>query len=291
MIEKISEVSENKTKDLEWFEKEYKKAFVDLNQKPKSPEGILSIGENTYNAKTRRTHIFTKGELSVISAPSKSFKSTFKSHLAAAFFTGTSKEFNEIQGHRKRNETVIDVDTEQGAFYSWHTFNRTNRIANLNLQGAYFPFKLRHMMPSQRVDFIDALLLSGKIKNPALIFIDGIADLIEDTNDLVISNQIINKIMRWTDELNIHVNVIIHNAYGTKKPTGHLGSVSVKKAETVININEEVDQEGTGLNYFGVTHQYSRGASFDKFYFKNDTQNGRLQQVDESGIDEQENIY
>jgi len=32
------------------------------------------------------------------------------------------------------------------------------------------------MMPSQRVDFIDALLISGKIKNPALIFIDGIAD-------------------------------------------------------------------------------------------------------------------
>ncbi len=283
MIEKVSEITENNT-DLEWFEKEYRKAFVDLSKKPKKPEGIISIGTNEYNGNVDKNYIFTRGELSVISAPSKSFKSTFKSHLAAAFFKGDSNEFEELKGNRKENESLVDIDTEQGSFYSWHTFNRTKRIAEgFDLTKNYFPFKLRHMTPTERVSFVDKLLLSGKIENPALIFIDGIADLIEDSNDLVMSNEVISKVMRWTDELNVHVNVIIHNAYGTKKPTGHLGSASVKKAETVININEVMDEAQNGKSYFKVTHQYSRGGTFEPFYFANDFKNGRLKQVTEGG--------
>ena len=173
---------------------------------------------------------------------------------------------------------MVDIDTEQGEFYAWHTFNRTKTLTDYQVENFYHPFKLRHMTPTQRVDFID-YLLRNRIDKPALVFVDGIADLLEDSNDLVMSNEVVSKVMRWTDELNVHVCNIIHNAYGTRKPTGHLGSAVVKKAETVINISEVVDQNQIGQGYFRVTHQYSRGAKFEDFYFTFDDKTKFLKQV------------
>ena len=266
-------------KDYDWFNRQFKKSYINLNQKPKRPEGVISIGKETgFDGNEYANHIFTKGELSVISAPSKTFKSTFKSHLASVYFTGQSNEFQEMRGHRKDNETIVDIDTEMGEYNAWNTFYRTKRLCNdADLSECYYPFKLRHMNAEKRVEFIDMLLESRKIHKPAIIFIDGIADLIDDSNDLVMSNHIISTIMRWTDEYKIHVNTIIHNAYGTNKPTGHLGSASTKKAETVINIKETSEKS----NIFEVKHQYSRGAKFDDFCFEHDNKQKVLKQVDE----------
>jgi len=134
------------------------------------------------------------------------------------------------------------------------------------------------------------LLKSKRIQNPALIFIDGIADLVEDSNDLLMSNEVVNKVMNWTDLQNIHVCVVIHNAYGTIKPTGHLGSATVKKAETVINLARVEDESETDYTY-KVKHQYSRGASFNDFYFKYNPTKGCLYEVDDLGNETDENIF
>ena len=290
MIEPITSQNEA-TIEKEWFLKEYQKSIIDLNQKPLKPDGIIGIGKSVYQGATYHNWIMSKGELSVISAPSKSFKSTLKSHLASTYFKGYSNEFKEWKGNQQNNETLIDVDTEQGKYYAWHTFNRTKQLCTgINLNKIYYPFKLRHLNPTERVNFIDELIKSNKVGKPALMFIDGIADLIEDTNDLLMSNDVISKVMKWTDEYNIHVNLIIHNAYGTKKPTGHMGSATVKKAETVININEVTNSEGEGENYYKVTHQYSRGARFQDFYFEFDQQTGFLKEVDKVGQDETDGI-
>jgi hypothetical protein len=283
MIKTTREVGKNEQDKKQWFDQEFEKSFIDLKKPPRKPDGVISIGYDTWNGKLKPNYIFTKGELSCISAPSKSFKSTFKSHLASAYFTGHSDQFTDLKGHREAEETLIDIDTEQGEYYAWHTFNRTQKISGMEISDYYYPFKLRHMTPTERVDFID-ILLRHKVKNPALIFVDGIADLLEDTNDLVMSNEIVSKVMRWTDDLNVHVCVVIHNAYGTRKPTGHLGSSVVKKAETVININEVVDGNNESLNYFKVTHQYSRGARFEDFYFQFDNDDKILKQVNDNGV-------
>ena len=266
-------------KDYDWFKQQFKKSYIDLSQKPKRPEGIISIGKETgFDGHEHPNHIFTKGGFSVISAPSKTFKSTFKSHLASVYYTGQSNEFQDMRGHRVNNETIVDVDTEQEEFYAWSTFYRTKRLCeNADLSDFYFPFKLRHLSSEQRVEFIDMALESRKLKAPALMFIDGIADLMDDSNDLPKSNAIVEKIMKWTDFYNIHICCIIHNAFGTSKPTGHLGSTVTKKAQTVINIKETSEKS----NIFEVKHQYSRGAKFDDFYFEHDNKQKVLKQVDE----------
>jgi len=56
------------------------------------------------------------------------------------------------------------------------------------------------------------------------VIIDGIADLVSDVNNLEESNLVVQKIMKWSAELDCHIVTVIHSNFGSDKPTGHLGS-------------------------------------------------------------------
>lgn len=277
MINKIEIGEEVQRYDRDWFSKEYANCIVDLERSVPRPETIISIGEHGYAGKTYPTSVMTAGEFSVISAPSKSKKSFFKSQLCGSYIGGNSnKYFENIKGHRDQEWEVIDCDTEQSKYYSQRAFKRVERIVGGKYKG-YKPFKMRHLNPEQRVSFIDHLL-EDNYKKVKLLFIDGIADLIEDTNDLVMSNYIAGKLLKWTDIYNIHVCIIIHNAYGTSKPTGHLGSTVVKKAETVFQLEPDENND-----IVKVKCQYSRGVNFEPFHFKIRNSKALIYQCDEYG--------
>jgi len=91
--------------------------------------------------------------------------------------------------------------------------------------------------------------------------IDGIADLVENTNDLVMSKEASDYIMKWTYDFNLHITTIIHKSGLTGKPLGHLGTYVLKKAETVINLEVNEDRSVT------VSNPYSRGYRFEDFTF------------------------
>ncbi len=264
--DEIKSLPIEKELDEDWFKNAYEQCYVDLNKKYERPEVVISIGDYEYKDKTYPNEVMTAGEFSVISAPSKSKKSFLKSVFGGSYIGGeTSEYFPIIKGHRNNRPLhIIDCDTEQSQYYSQKTFNRTIEISKVEYP-YYFPFKMRHLSPEQRVAFIDRILESDTHKgNVKLIFIDGVADLIEDTNDLVMSNYIAEKLLKWTDVYNIHVSIVIHNAYGTKKPTGHLGSAIVKKAETVILLTPTDDSK----EIIEVSALYSRGRAFENFFFK-----------------------
>lgn len=277
-IEKLDLKQEENLYDDLWFSREYNRCFINTKMAVEKPETIISIGKHQFKGNWYDIAVMTAGEFSVISAPSKSKKSFFKSQLCASYIGGNANYFfSEIKGHRKENSIIIDCDTEQSTFYAHRTFKRVERITGV-LYDNYLPFKLRHLSPDERVEFIDRVIERHK-REVKLVFIDGIADLIEDTNDLVMSNRISGKLLKWTDEYNIHVCVIIHNAYGSNKPTGHLGSSVVKKAETVFQLKP--DENNTEI--VKVTHQYSRGVSFDDFYFRVNNDDALIYQCDENG--------
>ncbi len=278
MIDEIKHKEEVQLYDKSWFELEYSECKVDLNKQEPRPETIISIGMHDFNGKSYPTSVMTAGEFSCISAPSKSKKSFFKSHLCASYIGGNANRyFKNIKGHRNKDFGVIDCDTEQSRYYAQRTFKRVEKIVG-NPYSNYHAFKMRHLNPEQRVAFIDFLLESGKIKDVKLVFIDGVADLIEDTNDLVMSNYIAGKLLNWTDKYKIHVCIIIHNAYGSTKPTGHLGSTVVKKAETVFQLKPSEDKR-----IIEVNHQYSRGFEFETFYFSIKQGTSMIYECDEHG--------
>lgn len=246
------------------FSKIESDCLLDLDNQIMPPEILLSIGEHEYRGNYYPTPIMTAGEFSAIIAVSKSKKSFLKSAFLGCYVGGSSNElFDNIRTHRDKNYTILDFDTEQGKYYTQRTFRRVLEIANVRYDN-YKGYATRHLTSNQRLLLIDYCLknqnelYNEKVK---LIAIDGIADLVENTNDIVMSKETSDFIMKWTYDYNIHITTVIHKSGTTGKPLGHLGSYVLKKAETVIELDVQPDFS------VKVTNPYSRGYRFEDFTF------------------------
>jgi len=238
--------------------------FVDLSEEMPKPEILLSIGQHEYKGNFYDTPIMTAGEFSAIIATSKAKKSFLKSAFLGCYIGGNATNlFPNIKSHRVNEDCILDFDTEQGKYYTQRNFRRVQEISGGNYDN-YFGYATRHISSIDRLKLIDhclknqSRLYKQKVK---LLSIDGIADLVENTNDLVMSKEASDYILKWTYEYNIHITTIIHKSGLTGKPLGHLGTYVLKKAETVIDLSINED------NTITVTNPYSRGYRFDDFAF------------------------
>ena len=245
------------------FDKLEKSCFVDLSEEMPHPEILLSIGQHEYKGNYYPTPIMTAGEFSAIIATSKSKKTFLKSAFLGSYIGGQSSIlFPNIKSHRDNEYTILDFDTEQGKYYTQRTFRRVIEMVGANYQN-YKGYATRHLSSNERLLLIDHCLNNQhKYNHPVkLVSIDGIADLVENTNDIVMSKEASDYIMKWTYEYNIHITTIIHKSAVTNKPLGHLGTYVLKKAETVIDLEIQED------NSIKVSNPYSRGYRFDEFTF------------------------
>jgi hypothetical protein len=81
-----------------------------------------------------------------------------------------------------------------------------------------------------------------------LVVIDGIADLIYDTNDIRESSIMVSDLRKWSVENDLHiVNVIHQNPSQSEKMRGHLGTILTNKSETVIQISSSKENEAVKL--------------------------------------------
>jgi hypothetical protein len=166
-----------------------------------------------------------------------------------------------MQGYRKGRK-LVHYDTEQGRFHAHKVFRRVTDICGDSED--YLTYALRQYSPPERLDFIDWHL--NNTEDVGLVIIDGIADLMLDSNDLKESSNVVQYLMRWTQELNIHIITAIHSNWNSEKPTGHLGSFLEKKAETQISLALSEEK-----NVAIVKCMRSRGFSFEKFAFEVDS--------------------
>ena len=253
-LESVSEID---------FDKIEQSCFVDLSEEMPHPEILLSIGQHEYKGNYYPTPIMTAGEFSAIIATSKSKKTFLKSAFLASYIGGSSSVlFPNIKSHRDNEYTILDFDTEQGKYYTQRTFRRVIEMVGANYKN-YKGYATRHLSSNERLLLIDYCLKNQhKYNHPVkLVSIDGIADLVENTNDIVMSKEASDYIMKWTYEYNIHITTIIHKSAVTNKPLGHLGTYVLKKAETVIDLEIQED------NSIKVSNPYSRGYRFDEFTF------------------------
>lgn len=238
--------------------------YIDLSEEMPKPEILLSIGEHQYKNNWYPTAVMTSGEFSAIVAVSKAKKSFLKSAFIGCYIGGKSNLlFNNIKSFRDKDYTILDFDTEQGKYYAQRTFRRVKDISESSYQN-YHCYATRHLTSKQRLEVIDYCLKnqSELYKEPVkLVSIDGVADLVENTNDIIMSKEASDYIMRWTYDYNIHITTVIHKSGLTGKPLGHLGTYILKKAESVIDLEVNEDKTVT------VSNPYSRGYSFDSFVF------------------------
>ena len=238
------------------------KAYIDPNKEVKYPPIAISMGNFRAGSEVYPIPIGTYGNFSFIAAPPKSKKTFFVSLLSAVYLKGKlDSHAKGMVGHRN-DRCLVHLDTEQGRFHAQKVFRRVLDMTGLSDE-CYHTFGLRTLNNKDRLKFIEYFLYH-KVQDAGLVVIDGIADLVSDVNNLDESSMVIQKLMKWTEELNCHIVTVIHSNYGTEKPTGHLGSYLEKKAETQIQLelNTVNDEMVT------VKCRRSRGFPFDKFSFK-----------------------
>ncbi len=242
-------------KDLE------KKCFVDVSLEiPREPVA-LSIGEYEYKNVYYPIPFGTYGNFSCLVGASKSMKTFLKSALIAGYIGGNAQNyFPSMKGHDLKDKFILDIDTEQALF---HTHKVAKRVCDMVGQNPdfYRPYCTREEDPKIRFQFIEYLMMESEYRNNiGLVAVDGAADILESVNDLDISNKIVQGMMKWTSVTQSHLCTVLHRNHNSDKPTGHLGSAIMKKAETVAFVTREDD-------VVSVTPEYTRNYPFEEFKF------------------------
>jgi hypothetical protein len=236
-------------------------AFVDVNEKLLHPPVAVSIGSHEYKGDSIPNAFGTYGNFSCIVGASKARKSFLKSLVMAAYIGGKTNTYApDFRSHRVGEGFVLDFDTEQSAYHSQRVFKRVCDLVGGNAN-FYKPFSLRKYTFRERLEFIEWCIMESEFKsNIGLVSIDGFADLVSDVNDLTQCNEMVQRLMSWTDVSQCHLTGILHTNFGSNRPTGHLGSAVMKKAETVCVL--EYGQEATSVKF-----AYTRGFPIDDFEF------------------------
>ena len=242
-----------------------KNCFIDTNKELSYPPVAISMGEKLIKSSTGDqllpVPLGTYGSFSFVQAAPKTKKTFFISLLASVYLSGGNTFGGNIKGHRN-GRCLLHFDTEQGSWHCGRVFKRVLSMNKFNEQGCYHTYSLRTLMPKTRVEFIEHCFKTKE--NIGCCIIDGVADLCNDVNNIQEANDVVQKIMEWSEVYNIHIILVIHSNFGSDKPTGHLGSFLEKKTETQI----QLEQNSVHKERITVKCKRSRGYAFDTFSFE-----------------------
>lgn len=225
--------------------------IIDPRRKYPEPDYTLYQGE---------TGFLPKGDIQAVKAKSKNGKTFLCSIFAAAMLGNNRFGF---YSDLSLDDKILYLDTEQNERNTAMLAMRMNKLMGIDehsFNERFTACSLRTMTADERLDYLHFMLDD---MHPAIVFIDGIADLMLDFNDIAESEVIINELMR----LSTHYNCAIINVLHTNKAKddnnmkGHLGTMLTQKASDVF----EVAKDKTGM--FTVTHTESRNIPVNSFSF------------------------
>lgn len=214
------------------------------------------------------TMLFTLGNFSVIIGKAKAKKSFFINILLS-----TCLSENDILGHFKNDlpsdkKDVLYFDTEQGKHHVQKAVKRICTTINETNPQRLTTYFLRSLTPSERLEFIEnEIKANNKI---GFVVIDGIKDLVTSINDEEQATMITSKLLKWTEEQNIHIVTVLHQNKSDTNARGHIGTELINKAETVLEVAKAENNNSISI----VTPQQCRNLEPEVFAFE----------VDEFGI-------
>jgi hypothetical protein len=238
------------------------KAFIDVNIPVAKPPVIMEINHGSLYSNTFK-RLMTLGNTSSFTGKGKS-KKTFLLSIVMACYAS-----NDIMQHKFRStlpenkRAILHFDTEQGEYDTYLVARRMHDLAG-GYQEHLGNFNLREYEPMERLDIIYKAI--DKFRSSlGVVLIDGIADLVNDINDVQESVKITSYLLEWTKKYNIHIANVIHQNKNDNYATGHLGSSLIKKSEVVIGVEKDPDMKNRSI----VSCQNIRGAEdFDDFAFQ-----------------------
>ena len=208
--------------------------------------------------------IGTLGNFSASIGKAKSKKTFNVSAMTAAALSGEkvlAYEVNLPEGKDK----ILYIDTEQSKTHCKKTLARILALANLpdGEDNDRLEFlSLRKYTPKERIEIIECVLATTE--GIGLVIIDGVRDLLFDINAPLEATQVTSILMRWTDEYQIHIQTILHQNKGDENARGHIGTEINNKAETVIQVEKDKNDESMSK----VSALYTRSQTFPTFAFR-----------------------
>lgn len=208
--------------------------------------------------------IGTLGNFSASIGKAKSKKTFNVSAItAAALINGTVLHYRACFPEDKRK--ILYIDTEQGKNHCKKVLDRILKLAGLPEDSDADNLKmlaLRKYSPEVRLAITEQAI--GMIPDLGLVIIDGIRDFVYDINSPGESTDVISRLMRWTDDRQIHIHTVLHQNKNDEHARGHVGTELNNKAETVMQI--EPDNDDKSISVVEVIH--SRDREFEPFAFR-----------------------
>ncbi len=186
--------------------------------------------------------LFTKGNFSIVTGPAKSRKTYLISMLIATAIKGCFQDFFFCTS----NGINLIFDTEQSRYKVQQIAKRICRLSGTVNPENLCAYSLRTLDPSQRIDLIEKVLESTQ--NINFVAIDGIIDLeIDPILQAEQAQKIVSKLMKWTEIYNIHIVCVLHYNKTVATLLGHLGSFSHRKADAIISVTKNKNDENISL--------------------------------------------
>lgn len=248
------------------FKELHKLSTLDLKSKVSKPQLAISIGYDdiAYNGEFNHLIFGTFGNISMIKGEEKARKSWLKSLILGCCFDGNSVNYSsDIKGHNLRDKYIIDLDTEQDAYYSRLGADRICKMFGTPqspvIPDNYIAINLREHNAKIRRDYLKWLFMESEYRNKlGVVSIDGYVDMLDNFNDLVESTEFTQSLMKYSTLSKAHITGVLHLNPGQDKARGHLGTILQQKCETVVIIKDEGD-------FSSVTCQRGRGKKWDAF--------------------------
>lgn len=221
------------------------------------PEYVIEIGG---------TPTLPKGNLIALSAKWKNGK-TFLCDVLTAVFLGSERfagcrtlfsqgkvsfyDTEQAESDTSRIRKVIDAMTPEGRRHDYDVYC----LRPLNIDPTS-----EDSDEITRYEFISQTIAHDK---PDLVFIDGIADLLYNYNDVIESQRLVNRLAALANEHNCAMVVVMHQNKGQrdKNMKGHLGTMLNQKCSDVFSV-----EKCGGI--FVVSNTISRHQPCGDFVFK-----------------------
>ena len=237
------------------YERMCNEAQLDIDREVPPPPVAIYIGDSP---------ACTFGNFSASIGKPKGKKTFNVSAMTAAAMTNST--ILNYRGNMPPNQNgILYFDTEQSTYHAFRVFKRIatlTRKSNQEINERIKYFALRKYSVEDRIGMID-----HKIRNtPAvrLVIIDGIRDLMLDINSPREATLIVNYLMNWTEEFNLHLHTVIHQNKGDENARGHIGTEINNKSETVLRVEKDKNDDAIST----VEAVYIRDVSFPPFAFR-----------------------
>ena len=186
--------------------------------------------------------LFTKGNFSIITGAAKSRKSFLVSMLMATAIKGS---FQDLFSCADKGINVI-FDTEQSRYKAQQIAKKICRLSETVNPDNLHVYSLRTLAPAQRMELIDRVL--STTTNINFVAVDGIIDLdIDPILEAKQAQNIVLKLMQWTENYNIHIVCVLHYNKTVATLLGHLGSFTHRKADAIIEVSKNKEDESISL--------------------------------------------